>query len=65
MHTVSVAEAKAHLSEILAKVEAGAELQITRRGRAVARLIPEPRDAICKPFDFDALAAFVDGQRTV
>ncbi len=63
MHTVSVAEAKAHLSEILSKVEAGEELQITRRGRAVARLIPEPKDSPCKPFDFAALTAFVDGQR--
>lgn len=33
MQTVSVAEAKAHLSEILSKVEAGEELRITRRGR--------------------------------
>ena len=66
MHTVSIAEAKAHLSEILSKVEAGEELQITRRGRAVARLIPEPKGSACsKPFDFDALTAFVDGQRMV
>lgn len=65
MHTVSVAEAKAHLSEILSKVEAGEELQITRRGRVVARLISEPRSATHKPFDFDALTAFVDAQRPV
>ena len=65
MHTVSVAEAKAHLSELLSKVEAGEELQITRRGRVVARLIPEPRGATHKPFDFDVLVAFVDAQRPV
>lgn len=64
VETVSVAEAKAHLSEILSKVEAGEELQITRRGRAIARLVPEPKSIASKPFDFDALAAFVDGQST-
>ncbi|MBS4096576.1 MAG: type II toxin-antitoxin system prevent-host-death family antitoxin [Sulfuricella sp.] len=38
MHSVSVAEAKAHLSELLNQVEAGEELVITRRGQPVARL---------------------------
>lgn len=38
MHTVSVAEAKAHLSELLNQVEAGEEIVITRRGRPVARI---------------------------
>lgn len=62
MHTVSVAQAKAHLSELLAQVEMGEELQISRRGRAIARLVPEPKEVANSPFDFDALAAFVDGQ---
>lgn len=38
MPTVSVAEAKAHLSDILKQVEAGEEVVITRRGRPVARI---------------------------
>ncbi|WP_376691620.1 type II toxin-antitoxin system Phd/YefM family antitoxin [Wenzhouxiangella sp. EGI_FJ10409] len=38
MRTVPVAEAKAHFSELLKAVEAGEEVVITRRGRAVARL---------------------------
>lgn len=38
MRTVSVAEAKVHLSEILNQVETGQEILITRRGRPVARL---------------------------
>ena len=38
MSTVSLAEAKAKLSEILDKVEAGEEVVITRRGRPVARI---------------------------
>lgn len=40
-HSVSVAEAKAHLSEILDRVESGEEVIITRRGKAVARLKAE------------------------
>jgi len=38
--TVSVAETKAHLSELLARIERGEEVVITRRGRPVARLAP-------------------------
>jgi len=62
MRSVSVADAKAHLSEILSAVETGQELQISRRGRAIARLVPEPKQVANSPFDFNALAAFVDGQ---
>jgi prevent-host-death family protein len=39
MRTVTVYEAKTHLSALLAEVEAGAEVEITRHGRPVARLI--------------------------
>jgi prevent-host-death family protein len=35
---ISVAEAKAHLSELLDKVEAGETVVITRHGRPVAQL---------------------------
>jgi prevent-host-death family protein len=38
MDTVSLAEAKAHLSELLDRVAAGESLDITRRGKPVARL---------------------------
>ncbi len=38
MSTVSVAEAKSHLSELLDRVAAGEEVVITRRGKAIARL---------------------------
>lgn len=41
METLSVAEAKARFSAVLAAVEAGQEVVITRRGKAVARLVPE------------------------
>lgn len=33
-------DAKTHLSELLDRVERGEELVITRRGRAIARLMP-------------------------
>lgn len=41
MRTVPVAEAKARFSELLTAVEAGEEVVITRRGKAVARLSPQ------------------------
>ena len=41
--TVSVAEAKAHLSELIAAAEAGENVVITRRGESVAILSPLPR----------------------
>jgi prevent-host-death family protein len=40
MAIVTVVEAKARLSEILDKVEAGEEVVITRHGRPVAQLMP-------------------------
>ncbi len=38
MYTVSVAEAKAHLSELLDQVDAGEEVMVTRRGKLIARI---------------------------
>ena len=40
MHAVSLAKAKAHLSELLNTVESGEEVIITRHGRPVARVLP-------------------------
>ncbi|WP_419662590.1 type II toxin-antitoxin system Phd/YefM family antitoxin [Desulfosarcina variabilis] len=40
METISVADTKAHLSELLDRVEKGEEIVVTRRGRPVARLSP-------------------------
>jgi prevent-host-death family protein len=51
--TVKVAEAKARLSELLAKVEAGEEFVIARGHEPIARLVPiAPRR--------DLRAAFAD-----
>lgn len=40
MGTVTLAEAKAHLSHLLDQVETGEEVIITRRGQPVARISP-------------------------
>ena len=46
MRTVAVVEAKSQFSALLAVVERGEEVVITRRGRVIARLIPDtPRSA--------------------
>ena len=38
MEAISLADAKAHLSELIDRVEAGDSIDITRRGKPVARL---------------------------
>jgi prevent-host-death family protein len=43
MDAISLAEAKAHLSELVDRVEAGDSIAITRRGRPVARLTAAAR----------------------
>ena len=49
MEAINLAEAKAHLSELVDRVEAGDSIDITRRGKPVARLtaVAGPR----KPID--------------
>ena len=55
MDHVTLADAKAHLSELVAKAEAGETVVITRRGKPVAQITTI--EAEKKPFDFDALRA--------
>ena len=43
MEKVQLFEAKARLSELVDRAEAGRETVITRRGREVARLVPAKR----------------------
>jgi prevent-host-death family protein len=61
--SVGVHEAKTHLSRLLEAVAAGDEVVITRRGEAVARLVPArparrrfgvDRGVFRVPEDFDA-----------
>jgi prevent-host-death family protein len=65
MDRYSIAEAKAHLSELIDRVEAGATVEITRRGKLVAKI--EPPQKPRKPVDVDALerlAASLPKQKT-
>jgi prevent-host-death family protein len=55
---ISVAEAKAHLSELIEQVSRGEEVTITKRGKPVARLTPVVPE--CKPVDIDALRRLTD-----
>lgn len=45
MGAYSVAEAKAHLSEILKQVETGRKVTITKRGRPIATIVPIQKEA--------------------
>ena len=42
MHQINVTEFRQHLPEFLKRVRRGEELQITSRGKIIARLVPEP-----------------------
>ncbi len=53
MNSYSLADAKARLSELIDKVEAGETVEITRRGKPVARVAPVR--APTQPIDWDAL----------
>lgn len=58
METVNLADAKARLSELVERAEAGETVCITRRGKPVAQLtrVQTPR----KKIDFAALKALTD-----
>lgn len=60
MNSYNLADAKARLSELVNRVEAGETVEITRRGKPVARIVPAQR--ALKPIDWDALKRFTDGQ---
>lgn len=55
MDSMSLADAKAQLSALIDRVEAGDSIDITRRGKPVARLsaVTDPR----RPVDIDMLKA--------
>ena len=40
MDAINLAEAKAHLSELVSKAQGGEEIIIMRRGQPVAKLVP-------------------------
>lgn len=66
MRLVSVAEAKAKLSEILDGVIAGDEVIITRRGKEIARLggmdVTAPVEAPREQFDWEDFKVWLDAR---
>ena len=58
MITVSLANAKAHLSELVERAAAGEAVCITRRGKAIAQITAV--DAPRKRIDMAALQAMTD-----
>ena len=53
MGSYSVAQTKAHLSNLLEQIEQGEEILITRRGRPVARLVSAAKKKV--PLDLERL----------
>ena len=58
MTSVSLAQAKARLGELVARAEAGDDIAITRHGKPVARLVAAERAH--KPVDTEMLRKFVE-----
>ncbi len=55
MSSVNLADAKAHLSELVERAAAGEEVRITRRGKPVAQIVRA--DLPRKPVNLGALQA--------
>lgn len=63
--TIGLFEAKTHLSEVVARVEAGEEIVITRHNRPVARLVPiisGEHDPVARRHAIEALLEGVRGR---
>jgi len=58
MNAINLADAKAHLSELVDRVEAGETIDILRRGKLVARLTSPERPR--KPINLAQLKAVTD-----
>lgn len=55
MERINLADAKARLSEIVDRVEAGESIEIVRRGKPAARLLPPAAEREWRPIDVDML----------
>ena len=60
MKSVSVAEAKAHLSDLISRAADGETIDITRRGKPVAQLVAVKK--LRKKIDVDMLRRITAGQ---
>jgi len=62
VRTMTLAATKAHLSAVVDRVLAGEEVVITRRGRAVARIVADRPVPATDTTWIDGLAGFVAAQ---
>ena len=53
MDSYSLAEAKTHIFALIERVDAGETIEITRRGKPIANIVPAPRKL--KKVDVEAL----------
>lgn len=60
-NTIAFAEAKARLSALVDRVEAGDTISITRHGKVVARLVPAEKPR--QPFNFERVRKLREGMR--
>jgi len=58
MKTATVRELRNHYSGLLQWIEAGEEIRITRNGKPIARLVPEPVDSKSDKVDWSQSWAF-------
>lgn len=63
MREVGSIEAKNKLSELLDQVEQGTEIVITRRGRAVAKLVPPPKSGFDREKAKRAVAGLLEASK--
>lgn len=59
MDRINLADAKTHLSELVTRASEGEEIEIVRRGKTVARLLPPSRPK--RGIDVDELRRITDG----
>ncbi|HEX8372916.1 MAG TPA: type II toxin-antitoxin system prevent-host-death family antitoxin [Chthoniobacterales bacterium] len=62
MKTVNIREVQHHFSKVLAWVESGEEVRITRRSKTVARLVPDSETKEAALPDFAARALAIWGE---
>lgn len=58
MTAINLAQAKARLSELVERAAAGETIEITKRGKPIAQLVPVRKKL--KPIDFEAIKKIAD-----
>jgi prevent-host-death family protein len=64
--TVSIRELQQNLKRVMERVQGGQVVEVTRRRRPVARIVPVPQQGLRSPWpDLDARARAVFGDRVI